>query len=914
MSSVDRAIALQTHNGDSGAADYVDPSKLDANLQVLVAKVQEVVDALDTHTRGDDEILDAAVRLYHLAPEIILLIAARDAWQPVGAVACASTGNLTLSGEQTIDGVLTSASRVLVKDQTLPAQNGVYVTAAGAWTRATDIDAADEFTLAYCLVTAGTANASTAWLQTDAVTTLGTDSQTWTQVIASRNVGISAYIGTLIGAVDAAAARGVLGLTTIGDALATAASAAAARVTLGNVPQKVATIAALKALATTNLAGVVVVEGYTTAGDGGGGLFRYASADTTADDAGITIIPNSAPAAGRWNRIDQGFLNAKWYGCTLDGTTDDATTFQKAVTAAGAASRELYIPPGTLRLRSQILLVSNLTMCGPGRILLDSAAYLSKSLRALGTEAAQINLTVNTAVGDKTVTMASTTGLSVGQMVLMRSDILSAKYPQEAVEIESLTATTVTFRTPLVAAYATADTARIAPITPKSNIVLKDLWIDCGTASDLGYLVSLEYVRNVRIDGCKFTGHRTATAPSSQGGILINSALNARVSNCQGQAVSGSGNFIGFVFGSQFSAVNNQSYGYAFGIGAFFASHIEFGQNSVRGVRASGNRGLKVSGCYGVTIVGNTVAAFDSGIKNEDSRDVSIMGNIVEQCGLDITSASINCSSQSATTNEAATHVINGNIVRGATGVGIFVEVGNYHAVVCGNMVEDVQGRGILANAQQLVVSSNEIRDWGKGYVGANDHLYAGIYVDRAATVIGNRFHNTLTTVPSIALTANAVTSTYEVMAHNVSPTNDILWIGSANAGQINGITISNNGAVVTDPQRLWVGSVGGCAKAKNVSNNTKFSVTAFAEGMTISVALGSGKAALFFADYNSATVVKLADPDSQFDVVLDSANKFNVYKSAGSSVINFQNKSGSLVSVLVSFIGTRIATITDPA
>jgi hypothetical protein len=57
--------------------------------------------------------------------------------EPVDVV---STANITLSGEQTIDGVLTSASRVLVAGQTNPVENGIYVSAAGAWSRATDFD------------------------------------------------------------------------------------------------------------------------------------------------------------------------------------------------------------------------------------------------------------------------------------------------------------------------------------------------------------------------------------------------------------------------------------------------------------------------------------------------------------------------------------------------------------------------------------------------------------------------------------------------------------------------------------------------------------------------------------------------------------------------------------------------------
>jgi len=47
-------------------------------------------------------------------------------------VACATTAPITLSGEQTIDGVLTSSSRVLVKDQASTLTNGIYVSAAGA--------------------------------------------------------------------------------------------------------------------------------------------------------------------------------------------------------------------------------------------------------------------------------------------------------------------------------------------------------------------------------------------------------------------------------------------------------------------------------------------------------------------------------------------------------------------------------------------------------------------------------------------------------------------------------------------------------------------------------------------------------------------------------------------------------------
>lgn len=97
---------------------------------------------------------------------------------PKKAVLCASTANLVLSGEQTIDGQLTSASRVLVKDQTLSQNNGIYITDASLWTRATDFDSVspiDEINGAWVPVQFGTVNAGRVYVQYGTVTTVGVD-------------------------------------------------------------------------------------------------------------------------------------------------------------------------------------------------------------------------------------------------------------------------------------------------------------------------------------------------------------------------------------------------------------------------------------------------------------------------------------------------------------------------------------------------------------------------------------------------------------------------------------------------------------------------------------------------------------------------------------------------------------------
>jgi hypothetical protein len=94
----------------------------------------------------------------------------------------ATTANITLAGEQTIDGVLTSASRVLVKNQTNAADNGIYVSAAGAWARSADANTWDELVSAYVFVEEGTNYADTGWVSTvNPGGTLGVTPVTWVQ-------------------------------------------------------------------------------------------------------------------------------------------------------------------------------------------------------------------------------------------------------------------------------------------------------------------------------------------------------------------------------------------------------------------------------------------------------------------------------------------------------------------------------------------------------------------------------------------------------------------------------------------------------------------------------------------------------------------------------------------------------------
>lgn len=97
---------------------------------------------------------------------------------------CATTADHALSGLTAIDGVTPVAgNRVLARAQSTGSQNGIYVAASGAWSRATDADASAEVTAGMRVyVSEGTVYGDT-WhtLTTDDPITLGSTSLTFTK-------------------------------------------------------------------------------------------------------------------------------------------------------------------------------------------------------------------------------------------------------------------------------------------------------------------------------------------------------------------------------------------------------------------------------------------------------------------------------------------------------------------------------------------------------------------------------------------------------------------------------------------------------------------------------------------------------------------------------------------------------------
>jgi hypothetical protein len=138
---------------------------------------------------------------------------------PKASCVAATTANITLSGTQTIDGVaLIAGDRCLVKDQTLSQNNGIYLVAAGAWTRATDMDTWAEVPGAFTFIEQGTVYADTGWVCTsNAGGTLGTTPITWVQFagVGSYTAGTGLTLtGTQFSITNTAVTAGAYGSAT----------------------------------------------------------------------------------------------------------------------------------------------------------------------------------------------------------------------------------------------------------------------------------------------------------------------------------------------------------------------------------------------------------------------------------------------------------------------------------------------------------------------------------------------------------------------------------------------------------------------------------------------------------------------------------------------------------------------------
>lgn len=155
-----------------------------ANTASVVLKIDPAI-VLATREYVDSQIVEAMVKMDFKHSVLV-----------------ATTANIVLSGVQTIDGALLPAdARVLVKNQTVAKENGLYVVSStGVWKRTQDADSSVEVTPGlFVSVETGNVNGDSVWqLVTDAPIVLGTTALAFEMAVGRTGVSAGSYANVTV--------------------------------------------------------------------------------------------------------------------------------------------------------------------------------------------------------------------------------------------------------------------------------------------------------------------------------------------------------------------------------------------------------------------------------------------------------------------------------------------------------------------------------------------------------------------------------------------------------------------------------------------------------------------------------------------------------------------------------------------
>lgn len=267
----------------------------------------------------------------------------------------ATTGNITLNGLQTIDGVaLASGDRVLVWAQTNPVLNGIYAADTSDWQRDVDFSGiGDSVEGTLVGVNEGTSYPVSFWRLTTDAPVIGTSSLTFVLLSTSAvSQSTTSFVGTI------AALRALSGFPTVVDVL-----------------------------------------GYWTAIDHKPRKYVWYAGDATADNGGTVIRPT---AGGGCYKMGTDEIHIRDFGAKGDGVTNDSAS----LIAAGIAAEGK-----TLIGNAGNYLCDNFRILGGTTVRMDCAAVFKPWSTTI------ISTTITTTASSTAATVGSPTGLANGMYI-----------------------------------------------------------------------------------------------------------------------------------------------------------------------------------------------------------------------------------------------------------------------------------------------------------------------------------------------------------------------------------------------------------------------------------------------------------------------------------------------------------------
>lgn len=228
-----------------------------------------------------------------------------------------------------------------------------------------------------------------------------------------------------------------------------------------------------------------------------------------------------------------GWYSVKAYGATGDGVTNDTSFIQAAIDAAAAAGGGCVLLPSGDYSANQIALKSRVWLVAEnGARILKIAGSVSDTNNAInmsGTVTATSSALTGSAVPeDGSVAVADGSLFAAGDWCLLRdntwADTGVAGRNQEIVYISGVATNTVSFRSAVIGAYATTDSAELVKITPIVDSVVSGVEIVVPAGATTGGGIRLDVTANCSVRDCTIYG------PNDNPGIDVLRSCGAEVS------------------------------------------------------------------------------------------------------------------------------------------------------------------------------------------------------------------------------------------------------------------------------------------------------------------------------------------------------------------------------------------------
>lgn len=549
--------------------------------------------------------------------------------------------------------------------------------------------------------------------------------------------------------------------------------------------------------------------------------------------------------------VPAGSISLAAYGAVGDGVTDDSAAIAAALLAANGA-RVFGVPGKTYLSTSAITVTTSVDLDLCGATLKPSGASGQGLRRDAPSVTASTTISSGATIGSRSFVVASATGIVVGQCFRAYATDTPTNddytFPPGWAKVTGVSGTTITIDSPFRVTYSGTINAYFYDASSMLSEFRFRGKID-GSATTYNSTTG----QGIRVGGFSKVDIEADlidfdNANSNTCAIQIYVCLDADVKVRATGTVSQS-NIVDFQVCRFARLIHSDFDGDSFGANLLTCDYATAAFNNLRGRRwqnsndavspVRSTRGIKMYGCGYARALYNDTSDYESPIKVESCHKFQVIGNTLTDCGLEASytgSVALNISNQvDGNITQNGIVAFNTVVNCGGIGIGVSNSTGYGKVIVANNQVIKCQGRGIYVNVANAQILHNRVEDWG-----LRASTDVGIHYSTGATVIGNRFSNSVQTGLSclrsffqssyvydfrdnVCETANPMGVTFEAVGTGSiasGATSATITHTLSRTPAASNFTIQFTENPTNDNGNVWLSSIGSATATLNVRND----------------------------------------------------------------------------------------------